>query len=419
MWFFALAAFLTNVIRMNHFIGVTLSVAYLILINPPTLLLLKRITQMRLYRYASLLINFLEVLGYTAIIYSLGGIEASFITPIYAALIMYVGPLSPRSFPFVISIMCSAAFGFVVAAEYFGFLPHQHLFLPSDPPLLTQLSHLSVVIGLLFVVAYISSFTGSMLKKSRSKLREQTAELITANEKLKQRTEELVHSNKELEQFAYVASHDLQEPLRAVTSYVQLLARRYQNRLDSDAEEFINFALDGATRMHTLINGLLAYSRVGTQAKPFEPTNCETILQQSLDNLKMTMEETGAVVTHDSLPTVMADSLQLGQLFQNLIGNAIKFHGDQMPRVHISVRPDGNQWIFSVRDNGIGIAPEFTEHIFLIFQRLHGKEKYPGTGIGLALCKKIVEYHGGRIWVESEVEKGATFYFTLPRQGEQ
>ena len=160
-----------------------------------------------------------------------------------------------------------------------------------------------MVIGLLFVVGYISSLTGSILKKSRNKLRERTAELITANEKLKQKTEDLVHSNKELEQFAYVASHDLQEPLRMVTSYVQLLARRYQNRLDSDAEEFINFAVDGATRMHSLINGLLAYCRVGTQGKPFEPTNCETILQQSLDNLKMTMEETGAVVTHDSLPT--------------------------------------------------------------------------------------------------------------------
>jgi light-regulated signal transduction histidine kinase (bacteriophytochrome) len=204
-----------------------------------------------------------------------------------------------------------------------------------------------------------------------------------------------------------------------VTSYVQLLARRYQNRLDSDAEEFINFAVDGATRMHTLINGLLAYSRVGTRGKPFEPTNCETILQQSLDNLKMTMEESGAVVTHDSLPTVMADDLQLGQLFQNLIGNAIKFHGEEPPRVHVSAKTDGKQWVFSVRDNGIGIAPEFAERIFIIFQRLHGKEKYPGTGIGLAVCKKIVECHGGRIWVESELGKGATFYFTLPREGEQ
>ena len=276
----------------------------------------------------------------------------------------------------------------------------------------------------------------AVLQKAHDELEqrveERTTELLVTNEQLKreiedrkraeealkQKTEALARSNQELEQFAYVASHDLQEPLRMVTSYVQLLARRYQNRLDSDAEEFINFAVDGATRMHTLINGLLAYSRVGTRGKPFEPTNCETILQQSLDNLKMTMEESGAVVTHDSLPTVMADDLQLGQLFQNLIGNAIKFHGEEPPRVHVSAKPDGNQWVFSVRDNGIGIAPEFTERIFIIFQRLHGKEKYPGTGIGLAVCKKIVECHGGRIWVESELGKGATFYFTLPRQGE-
>jgi PAS domain S-box-containing protein len=277
----------------------------------------------------------------------------------------------------------------------------------------------------------------AVLQKAHDELEqrveERTTELLVTNEQLKreiedrkraeealkQKTEALARSNQELEQFAYVASHDLQEPLRMVTSYVQLLARRYQNRLDSDAEEFINFAVDGATRMHTLINGLLAYSRVGTRGKPFEPTNCETILQQSLDNLKMTMGESGAVVTHDSLPTVMADDLQLGQLFQNLIGNAIKFHGEEPSRVHVSAKPDGTQWVFSVRDNGIGIAPEFAERIFIIFQRLHGKEKYPGTGIGLAVCKKIVECHGGRIWVGSELGKGATFYFTLPREGEQ
>ena len=258
----------------------------------------------------------------------------------------------------------------------------------------------------------------SALQEAIQSLQKENSERRRVENALKKKTEALARSNRELEEFAYVASHDLQEPLRMVTSYVQLLARRYKGKLDSNADDFIGFTLDGATRMHTLINGLLAYSRVGTQSKPFEPANCETILQQSLDNLKMTVEETGAVVTHDPLPTVMADSLQLGQLFQNLMGNAIKFHGEEPPRVHVSVRSDGNQWIFSVRDNGIGIAPEFTERIFLIFQRLHGKEKYPGTGIGLAVCKKIVECHGGRIWVESEVGKGATFYFTLPRQGE-
>jgi light-regulated signal transduction histidine kinase (bacteriophytochrome) len=171
--------------------------------------------------------------------------------------------------------------------------------------------------------------------------------------------------------------------------------------------------------MHSLINDLLTYSRVGTRGKPLEPTDCEAVFDQSVSNLKVAVEESGARVTHDSLPTVMADSSQLEELFQNLIGNAIKFHGEEPPRVHVSVRPDGNQWVFSVRDNGIGIAPEFAERIFIIFQRLHGNEKYPGTGIGLAVCKKIVECHGGRIWVESELGKGATFYFTLPREGEQ
>jgi len=240
-----------------------------------------------------------------------------------------------------------------------------------------------------------------------------------AEEALKEKTEELARSNRELEQFAYVASHDLQEPLRTVTNFVQLLAQRYKGRFDSDADDFIDFAVGGAVRMWKLINDLLAYSRVGTRGHTFEPINCETILQGALDNLKVTIEESGAVVTHDSLPTVMADSLQLGQLFQNLVGNAIKFRGDERPRIHLSASRNGGGWTFSVRDNGIGIAPEFAERIFIIFQRLHGPQKYPGTGIGLAICKKIVERHGGRIWVESEPEKGATFYFTLPKEGVQ
>lgn len=240
-----------------------------------------------------------------------------------------------------------------------------------------------------------------------------------AEEALKEKTEELARSNRELEAFAYVASHDLQEPLRMVTNFVQLLAKRYKGKLDSNADDFINFAVDGAMRMWNLINDLLAYSRVGTRGHPFEPINCETILQEALDNLKVTMEESGAVVTRRSLPTVTADSSQLGQLFQNLIGNAIKFRGNERPRIHVSANRNGNGWTFSVRDNGIGIAPEYTERIFIIFQRLHGRQQYPGTGIGLAICKKIVEAHGGRIWVESAPEKGATFYFTLPKEGVQ
>ncbi|MGB2937339.1 MAG: ATP-binding protein, partial [Phycisphaerae bacterium] len=190
----------------------------------------------------------------------------------------------------------------------------------------------------------------------------------------------------------------------------------YQGKLDSDADEFIAFAVDGATRMQALIDDLLDYSRVGTRAKEFEPTDCEVALDGALSNLEMAVEETGAVVTHDPLPRVMADEVQLGRVFQNLIGNAIKFRGDEPPRIHVSAEEQENEWRFAVRDNALGIKPRHHDRIFAVFQRLHGRSAYPGTGMGLAICKRIVERHGGRIWVESELGKGSTFYFTMPRE---
>lgn len=243
-------------------------------------------------------------------------------------------------------------------------------------------------------------------------------ERVRQEEELKRTAEELARSNEELASFAYVASHDLQEPLRMVSSYTQLLARRYADRLDDDAREFIRFAVDGATRMQQLINDLLEYSRVGTRTRPFEPTSFELILDRVLCNLSVAISEAGATVTRDPLPTVMADPTQMVQLFQNLIGNAIKFRGEQPPRVHVSARQEGGEWIFSVRDNGIGIDPSYFERIFVIFQRLHGRSEYPGTGIGLAICKKIVQRHGGRIWVESAPGEGACFSFSLPASPE-
>jgi chemotaxis family two-component system sensor kinase Cph1 len=232
-------------------------------------------------------------------------------------------------------------------------------------------------------------------------------------EALVSRTEELARSNRELEQFAYVASHDLQEPLRMVASYTQLLARRYKDNLDEDANEFIHYAVDGAMRMQALINDLLMISRVGTRAKPLQPCESGLALEHALINLRLAIEESGAVVTHDDMPRVTADVSQLTQLFQNLVGNALKFHSGEALKIHIGVRRHGDEWVIAVRDNGIGIAPEFFDRIFVIFQRLHGKQEYPGTGIGLAVCKKIVERHGGNIWVESEPGKGATFLFSL------
>ena len=238
-------------------------------------------------------------------------------------------------------------------------------------------------------------------------------DLVEARQKLEESVAELGRSNADLQQFAYVASHDLQEPLRMVSSYTQLIARRYKGKLDADADEFIAFAVDGANRMQRLILDLLAYSRVNTAGRQFEPTAMETVLKAALNNLTNAVKESQAIITHDPLPAVMGDDKQLAQLFQNLLSNAVKFGGAQPPRIHISAKQTDGEWLFSVRDHGIGLDPQYADRIFVIFQRLHTREEYPGTGIGLAICKKIIERHGGHMWVESELGKGATFYFTL------
>ena len=256
-----------------------------------------------------------------------------------------------------------------------------------------------------------------------------TAELSLANEQLARdnaarrlaeqeliaKAEELARSNAELEQFAYVASHDLQEPLRMVASYTQLLARRYKGKLDSDGDEFIGFAVDGANRMQQLIRDLLSYSRVITKGNQLQLTATEAACKAAVLNLEKSIEDSEAVVSVGPLPTLMADATQLTQLFQNLIGNAIKYRSGTRPEISVAARPDRSHWVFSVQDNGIGIEPQYFERIFQMFQRLHSRGEYPGTGIGLAISKKIAERHGGRIWVESEPGHGSTFLFSVLR----
>ncbi len=350
---------------------------------------------------------------------------------------------------------------------YFGFVEPAPALEAGEQP---HISEATLVVG--FLMAFLPVLAvhfihtawvhAQQVKLANQELKNEITERKRAEDGLRQSREALVHSNKDLEQFAYVASHDLTEPLRMVASYVKLLEQRYKGKLDTDADEFIGQAVGGAKRIHLLINDLLAYSRVTTRAKPVVLTDSETVLNEVLGNLKGPIEESDAVVTHDPLPTVMADAVQLRQLFQNLIDNAIKFRGEQPPKIHISAQKNGefqvssfdsqvakddgleisnlqseirnphfedgnpqsaiqnpqlSEWLFSVRDNAIGIDPQYNDRIFVIFQHLHTNGDFPGTGIGLAICKRIVERHGGRIWVESQPGKGATFHFTIPDHG--
>ncbi len=247
-----------------------------------------------------------------------------------------------------------------------------------------------------------------------AKVTRDVTERKRAEDELKRTARELARSNAELEQFAYVASHDLQEPLRAVSGCVELLQRRYEGQLDARADEFISHARAGAARMRDLINDLLAYSRVSTRGSALAATDCNVALDTALANLSVAIRESGALVTKDRLPTVMADSTQITQVLQNLLGNAIKFRAARTPEIHVGAERNGGAWLFSVRDNGIGMEAVYSERIFKVFQRLHTRREYAGTGIGLAICKKIIERHGGRIWVTSQPNEGSTFHFTIP-----
>jgi signal transduction histidine kinase/DNA-binding XRE family transcriptional regulator len=244
-----------------------------------------------------------------------------------------------------------------------------------------------------------------------------SAQLAAARAELEQTNADLTRSNRDLEQFAYIASHDLQEPLRAVAGFTTLLQQRYRGKLDEKADNYIGFVVDGVSRMQALIHGLLEYSRVNTRGGVPEPVRADQALKEAVANLQTAIERSGATVTATPLPMVRADLAQLTHVFQNLIENGIKFRSERPPEIEVGARSQDGTWLFWVRDNGIGLDPQYADRIFMIFQRLHTRDKYPGTGIGLAICKRIVERHGGKIWVESQPGRGATFYFTLPEKG--
>ncbi len=281
--------------------------------------------------------------------------------------------------------------------------------LPDETKIQLQFALLLAVFGVLLVQGVV------VLRPALINIQQGISELELAERALHRKAEELTRSNADLEEFAYVASHDLQEPLRMVASYTQLLSRRYRGRLDADADEFIGFAVDGATRMQILIQELLSYSRVTSKKHALQLIDAKVACDSACENLQRSIEKSGAVVSVGTLPTVLADAGQLTQLFQNLIGNALKYRNERAPEIQVAATANGDTWNFSVRDNGIGIDPQYSERIFQMFQRLHTREEYSGTGMGLAICRKIVERYGGRIWVESELGQGSTFLFTMPR----
>jgi len=287
---------------------------------------------------------------------------------------------------------------------------------PYSHPIIVYWNN-AVQLGFFLIIVFISSALKVEYERTvklNANLQDTLVKLNRAQDELEKKAKELARSNVELEQFAYMAAHDLKGPLIVAGGHINRLRRLFHDNMHPDATRSINYALDGITRMERLINGLLAYARVGTKAKKLNPTNCNDIVKLATANLQAEIEKTGAIVTHDQLPTVFSDDIQIIQLFQNLIGNGIKFHKEEPPCVHICAEQKEKEWVFSICDNGIGIEPKNLNRIFDIFQRLHNSSEYPGNGIGLAICKKIVENHGGRIWVESNPQKGSTFYFTIP-----
>ena len=468
MWGFAVIAFLVGSIQANHLINISFSVLFLIVINPPVLWILRYISRKRQYEYMSMMMNFLEIIGYTAIIYFLGGINALFLSPIYAAVITYVGAIGPNSFPFRIAGMCSVTLSIMVALEYYGFIPHQDPFWRQALPGSSQLIHLSATICMLNVVAFMASYTGSLLKRNKIRLRDQNIELERSRTKLKKAASRLEEQNIELQitanraqesdrmksEFLANMSHELRTPLNHIIGFTELVVDKKFGEINDIQEEYLNDVLQSSNFLLELINDILDLSVVeaGRLKLEFSNVNIRKLLKNSLSMVTEKANKHCIKLSFkmgNIVDTLKADERQLKQVIYNLLSNAVKFTPDG-GYVKVSVQlveqfyqpgrrkgdPENFRFIqesklddnlytpkltkciqFSVSDTGIGISPKDQQRIFRRFEQADSstQKKFQGTGLGLSLSKNIVELHGGQIWVESEgAENGSIFHFTIP-----
>jgi len=464
MWLFAYVAYLIDSIQQDHIIGVSFCVGYLILINPPTLWILKHITRVKFYENFSVLINFLEILGYTAIIYSLGGVNALYLSPLYCALIAYVGTVGPSKLPFTIATLCSATLSLMVGLEYFGYIPHQDPFSDRFLQGIYQFPIVLINILLLYVVAFITSYTGSLLRQNKKRLREQNTELEKSRTELRMAAEKLEGKNAKLKmavdkaresdrmksEFLANMSHELRTPLNHIIGFTELVVDKNFGDLNETQEEYLTDALHGSKHLLSLINDILDLSKV--EAGKLELQLSDVKLKMILENglimiTEKAMKHHIKLSTHiNGIPeTIRADERKLKQVMYNLLSNAVKFTPDggeirlvadltdssfpladsgmekaldQKPGAISQELPASQKFIrISVTDTGIGLKREDQERIFNVFEQIEtsASRKYQGTGLGLSLTKHLIELHGGRIWVESEgEEKGSTFIFTIP-----
>jgi signal transduction histidine kinase len=443
MWLCAFAAFLVGMIKINHLLGVSFSIGYLILINPPTLWILKKISRRRFYEIFSIFINFLEIVGYTAVIYFLGGISALYLSPIYAALITYVGTVGPPRLPFIIASICAATLSISVGMEYFGIIPHQDPFWKYPPTAISQIGIILTNIYILFVVAFITSYTGSILRKNKHRLRQQNVELEKSRSEAKVAADTLEKKNVELQiaverakeggrlksEFLANMSHEFRTSLNHIIGFTEIVVDKKLGDLNAKQKEYLSYVLQSGQHLLSLVNDILDLSKVESGKLQLELSefNLSALLNNSLTMIKEKAVKHRITLSfkNNGMPDIMrADERKLKQIIYNLLSNAVKFTPDggfiTLATKMISdseIRNPKSEIEISVSDTGVGIKKEDLEHIFKPFEQVESSasRKYQGTGLGLSLTKKLVELHGGRIWAESDGEgKGSVFNFIIP-----